>query len=94
MKQSIKHILLGLLVLLISSCQESQKYYEGVYIVGADQLTPVANLTVDELPSAIGVKVASSCAVGGHLEVSMKASPELVESFNKEYRKNYEVLPE
>lgn len=94
MKQSIKNILLSLLVLLIASCQESQKYYEGVYVVGADQLTPIANLTVDELPSAIGVKVASSCAVGGNVEVSMKASPELVESFNKEYKKNYEVLPE
>ena len=55
MKQSIKYILLSLLVLLIASCQESQKYYEGVYVVGADQLTPIANLTVDELPSAIGV---------------------------------------
>ena len=76
------------------SCQKSQEYYEGLYVVGADQLSPVANLTIDDLPAVIGIKVASSCAIGDHVEVGMKATPELVESFNKEYKKNYELLPE
>lgn len=94
MKQNIKYILLSLLVLLMVSCQKSQEYYEGLYVVGADQLSPVANLTIDDLPAVIGIKVASSCAIGDHVEVGMKATPELVESFNKEYKKNYELLPE
>ena len=82
MKQNIKYILLSLLVLLMVSCQKSQEYYEGLYVVGADQLSPVANLTIDDLPAVIGIKVASSCAIGDHVEVGMKATPELVESFN------------
>ncbi|EJW98433.1 lipoprotein [gut metagenome] len=76
------------------SCQKSQEYYEGVFVVGADKLLPIANLTVDELPSAIGVKVASSCKVEEDVQVEMKASPELVESFNQAYKKNYELLPQ
>lgn len=78
----------------MAGCQKSQEYYEGVYVVGAEKLLPVVNLTVDELPSAIGVKVAASCKMGENLGVQMKASPELVTSFNKEYGKNYELLPE
>ena len=42
------------------SCQKSQEYYEGLYVVGADQLSPVANLTIDDLPAVIAIKVASS----------------------------------
>ena len=53
MKQNIKYILLSLLVLLMVSCQKSQEYYEGLYVVGADQLSPVANLTIDDLPAAV-----------------------------------------
>ena len=66
---------------------------EGLYVVGADQLSPVANLTIDDLPAVIGVKVASSCAIGDHVEVGMKATPELVESFNKEYRRIMNFFP-
>jgi len=94
MKQNIKYALLTLFSFLMMSCQKSQEYYEGVYIVGADKLSPVANLTIDDLPAVIGIKVASSNAMGNNVEVMMKSTPELVESFNKEYKKNYELLPE
>jgi general stress protein CsbA len=53
MKQNIKYILLSLLVLLMVSCQKSQEYYEGLYVVGADQLSPVANLTIDAVAPAV-----------------------------------------
>ena len=94
MKQNIKYALLALFSFLMMSCQKSQEYYEGVYIVGADKLSPVANLTIDDLPAVIGIKVASSNAMENNVEVMMKSTPELVESFNKEYKKNYELLPE
>lgn len=94
MKQNIKYALLTLFSFLMMSCQKSQEYYEGVYIVGADKLSPVANLTIDNLPAVIGIKVASSNAIENNVEVMMKSTPELVESFNKEYKKNYELLPE
>lgn len=94
MKLNIRNMALALATLLAVSCQKSQEYYEGVYVVGADKLLPVANLTVDELPSAIGIKVAASCRVENNVEVEMKANPELVASFNKEYKKNYELLPQ
>ena len=57
MKQNIKYILLSLLVLLMVSCQKSQEYYEGLYVVGADQLSPVANLTIDDLPELSELKL-------------------------------------
>lgn len=94
MKQNIKYILLTLFSFLMMSCQKSQEYYEGVYIVGADKLSPVANLTIDDLPAVIGIKVASSNTIENNVEVMMKSTPELVEAFNKEYKKNYELLPE
>ena len=87
MKQNIKYALLALFSFLMMSCQKSQEYYEGVYIVGADKLSPVANLTIDDLPAVIGIKVASSNAMENNVEVMMKSTPELVESFNKEYKK-------
>ena len=65
-----------------------------MYFVGADKLSPVANLTIDDLPAVIGIKVASSNTIENNVEVMMKSTPELVEAFNKEYKKNYELLPE
>ena len=94
MKLNIRNIALALVTVLAVSCQKTQEYYDGVYVVGADKLLPVANLTVDELPSAIGIKVASSCKLQENVEIEMKASPELVSSFNQEYKKNYELLPQ
>ena len=87
MKQNIKYALLTLFSFLMMSCQKSQEYYEGVYIVGADKLSPVANLTIDDLPAVIGIKVASSNTIENNVEVMMKSTPELVEAFNKEYKK-------
>ena len=69
MKQNIKYALLTLFSFLMMSCQKSQEYYEGVYIVGADKLSPVANLTIDDLPAVIGIKVASSNAIENNVEV-------------------------
>ena len=85
MKQNIKYALLTLFSFLMMSCQKSQEYYEGVYIVGADKLSPVANLTIDDLPAVIGIKVASSNTIENNVEVMMKSTPELVEAFNKVY---------
>lgn len=78
MKQNIKYALLALFSFLMMSCQKSQEYYEGVYIVGADKLSPVANLTIDDLPAVIGIKVASSNAMGNNVEVMMKSTPEFI----------------
>lgn len=74
--------------LFMNVLPEKSGILEGVYIVGADKLSPVANLTIDDLPAVIGIKVASSNAMENNVEVMMKSTPELVESFNKEYKKN------
>lgn len=83
-----------LFILQLFSCQKSQEYYEGLYIIGAEQKNPVASLTIDELPSAIGVNVAASCTVNEDVTVDLKANPSLVSSYNQIYKKNYELLPE
>lgn len=95
MSVKIKYCILTVLVSVLTfSCQMSPKYYDGVYIIGADKLSPISNLTIDELPSAIGVNVASSCLVAEDVQVNMVVKPELVKVFNKEFKKNYELLPE
>lgn len=94
MKIGIKQIAAVLCATLFGACQESQKYYDGVYIVGTEGKDITTTLTVDELPSAIGVQVASSTIVQEDVHINMVVRPDLVESFNKTYHKNYEVLPE
>lgn len=90
----MKYIMLFAMSLLMLACQKSQEYYEGVYIVGAQGVNPTATLTVDELPSAIGVNVASSNIVKEDLTVEMEVRKDLVEYYNRTYKKNYELLPE
>lgn len=93
MKKLIYRIATVTLLLSLAACQESQKYYDGVYIMGTEGKEVTATLTVDDLPSAIAVNVASSDITQDDVTVSMKESPELVESFNKKFHKNYVLLP-
>lgn len=89
----MKYLNLLILSLFLFSCQKSQEYYEGIYIIGADAKEPIATLTVDDLPSAIGVNVAASCTLEEDVTIDMKAAPELVSMFNQLHKKNYEILP-
>src|SRR3712207_5089972 len=91
---SFKLLALSLLfVLSLSACKDRQKYYEGVYIVGTEGKDVTATLTVDALPSAIGINVASSDLVNQDVRVNMEVRDDLVEAFNQEHHKNYSVLP-
>ncbi|MCI7309578.1 MAG: DUF1735 and LamG domain-containing protein [Prevotella sp.] len=94
MKFRIKQIATALCLTLLASCQESPTYYDGVYIVGTEGKDVTTTLTVDDLPSAIGVQVASSTIVEEDVSVNLTVRPDLVESFNNTHHKNYEVLPE
>ncbi len=94
MKTRFKQLSLLLVLLLLAACQESQKYYDGVYIVGTEGKEITTTLTVDELPSALGINVASSTVAEEDVMVEMAVQPELVESFNRIHHKNYEVLPQ
>ena len=90
-----KTIFLVMMALFVlCSCQNSQKYYDGVFVVGAEGENPTTVLTVDELPSAIGVNVKSSSVVTEEVIVRMQARPDLVEFFNNTYKKNYKILPD
>lgn len=90
----MKYIMYLMTAFLIVACQNSPEYYEGVYVVGAEDLDPAAKLTVDDLPSAIGVNVAASCALENDLEVSLEVRKDLVAHYNETYKKNYELLPD
>lgn len=90
----MKYVLYFVMAFLMIACQNSQEYYEGIYIVGTEDLDPTAKLTVDELPSAIGVNVASSCPLESDLEVSLEVRKDLVAYYNETYQKNYELLPD
>ncbi|WP_287827453.1 DUF1735 and LamG domain-containing protein [Bacteroides sp.] len=91
MKNKKLYIILFFFILL--GCQKSQEYYDGVFIVGADADNPTTTLTVDDLPSAIGVNVKASCVVDEDVTINMAERTDLVEHFNKTFKKNYELLP-
>ena len=93
MKSIVGKLPILLSILLWVACKNSPGYYDGVYIVGTEGKDVTAALTVDDVPSAIGINVASSSLATENLTIDMKVNPELVETFNKEHHKNYELLP-
>ncbi|KGI59643.1 DUF1735 and LamG domain-containing protein [Prevotella sp. S7 MS 2] len=94
-KISIKNLSLVLLMALATvACKEERSTYDGVYIVGTEDKSVTATLTVDDVPSAIGINVASSAVVDNDVQIQMEVRNDLVALFNKEHHKNYEVLPE
>lgn len=94
MKKIITKLPALLAILVASACSNGIKTYDGLYIVGTQGKEVTTTLTVDDVPSAIAVNVAASETVEQNTTVTLKAAPELVEAFNKEHHKNYELLPQ
>ena len=78
---------------LATGCQESAEYEPVVYMTDA-QSVPSMSVTIDELPASTAVSVTASEKVSHDLEVTLELRPDLVESYNLKYGKNYLPLPE
>ncbi len=78
---------------LATGCQESAEYEPVVYMTDA-QSVPSKSVTIDELPASAAVSVTASEKVSHDLEVTLELRPDLVESYNLKYGKNYLPLPE
>ena len=94
MKKIITKLPALLAILVATACSNGIKTYDGLYIVGTQGKEVTTTLTVDDVPSAIAVNVAASETVEQNTTVTLKAAPELVDAFNKEHHKNYELLPQ
>lgn len=78
---------------LATGCQESAEYEPVVYMTDA-QSVPSMSVTIDELPASTAVSVTASEKAAHDLEVTLELRPDLVESYNLKYGKNYQPLPE
>lgn len=78
---------------LATGCQESAKYEPVVYMTDA-QSNAAMSVTIDELPASTALSVTASEQVSRDLEITLELRPDLVESYNLKYGKNYLPLPE
>ena len=77
---------------LATGCQESAKYEPVVYMTDA-QSNAAMSVTIDELPASTALSVTASEQVSHDLEITLELRPDLVESYNLKYGKNYLPLP-
>lgn len=87
---------LGLLCVtlwLISSCQKSAEYYDGLYVTGADKVNPSISITLSDEPVAVGITVSATAKVTKNVVLSMSVNPEKVDAYNAKFNKNYVLLP-
>lgn len=95
MKQKYIYILVfSIVTFMITSCEDGQKYYNGVYISGAEGLDPSAVVAIDaQLPKTIDLVVASSEIVDKDVTIQLEIDEALVESYNKRFQTKYNMLP-
>lgn len=58
------------------------------------QSNAAMSVTIDELPASTALSVTASEQVSHDLEITLELRPDLVESYNLKYGKNYLPLPE
>ena len=78
--------------MIFFSCKDAAEYHDVLFISGTEESTS-RMFTVDVAPSEIAFSVTASDRVGELIEITVKENLNLVESYNKEFHKNYEALP-
>lgn len=95
-KKNIKYInlIIATCLMFFVSCTEAEKFQDALFFTGTE-ITPTSIYAVDaqSVPD-IGVTVSASCKVKNAVKIHVKPAPDLLESYNEEYGKNYKLLPE
>ncbi len=78
--------------MIFFSCKDAAEYHDVLFISGTEESTS-RMFTVDVAPSEIAFSVTAPDRVGELIEITVKENLNLVESYNKEFHKNYEALP-
>ena len=94
MKTKYFYTLLSIL-LVLTSCDNGLKYYNGVYIKGAEGADPAITVSLDEnLPKNVELVVAASEIAKEDITVELIADESYVEKYNKKFQTKYSMLPE
>lgn len=85
-------LILAIFAGFLTSCKNAEEFQDVLYFTGTET-SPVTKMTVDG-PSDIGLSVSSSSKVDHDVQIQIKATPELLESYNLQNGKVYQNLPE
>ncbi|WP_290539977.1 DUF1735 and LamG domain-containing protein [Alistipes sp.] len=83
---------LMLMTAVLTGCQDSADTYPALYMTDA-QVRPDRSMTIDELPAKASFTVSSSVVVDHAVNVELAVCPELLEGYNAQYGKNYQLPP-
>lgn len=87
----MKLLIIAAIVALFTGCKNEDDFRDVIYFTGTET-TPTTKYSIDG-PSDIGISISASCKVKNDVTAQVQVRPELVESYNKEYAKNYKPLP-
>lgn len=87
-----KYLFIAIITYLLSACKNADDFQDVIFFTGTET-SPVTQFVIDG-PTDMGLSVSASCLVAGDVTVHIKTSPELVEQYNKENGKKYELLPD
>ncbi len=85
-------VLITLLISIFTSCKNAEELHDVIYFTGTET-SPAVSYTING-PAELGVTVTSSCLAPTDQKISIKANPEMVTTYNSEYKKNYKTIPE
>lgn len=85
-------VLITLLISIFTSCKNAEELHDVIYFTGTET-SPAVSYTING-PAELGVTVTSSCLAPTDQKISIKANPEMVATYNSEYKKNYKTIPE
>jgi hypothetical protein len=92
MKLNFIYTAFALALVLLVGCKNGPEYEDVVFITGTES-QPTITFTVDGSSASMGLTVTSSAKLEGDAKVSLKVAPELLDAYNKQYNRSYEMLP-
>ncbi|MBO8444581.1 MAG: DUF1735 domain-containing protein [Bacteroidetes bacterium] len=81
------------LAAMAAACTNPFEPYDAIYITEAQESMEVS-LTVDTPPAGTTFTVSSSVQASEDVTVTLEVRPDLIESYNSKYGKNYQMAPE
>lgn len=83
----------ALLAVLINGCVNVVEPYDAIYMTDAQNDT-YKTITIDTPPDGTAFTVSSSVKASRDIAIELEVRPDLIDSFNSQYGKNYIMAPE
>jgi hypothetical protein len=92
MKNKYLVIVFVLFTIIVTGCKEAVQYRDVLYFTGTES-SPATTLTVDTVPTSLGVSVSCSEKVTKDIKINIQIDSNLVASYNKTSGKSYKFPP-